>query len=56
MLALLVVERGVEEEPVVLDLEVAVLLADPALAEGDELLALGECAQGHSPFFEGDWH
>src|SRR5947209_2872630 len=34
----LVVERRVEEEAVVLDLEVAVLLADAALAQGDELL------------------
>ena len=39
-----------------LDLEVLVLLADPALAEGDELLALGEGAHRHGPLFEGNRH
>src|ERR671930_379436 len=38
----LVVERRIEEEAVVLDLEVLVLLADAALAERQQLLALGE--------------
>ena len=33
-----------------------VLLADPALAEGEQLLALGERAHGDGPFFERDWH
>src|SRR5207244_2085472 len=56
VLALLVVEGGVEEEAVVLDLKVAVLLADPALAQGHELLALGERAHSHSPFLECDRH
>jgi hypothetical protein len=52
----LVVERGVEEEPVVLDLEVAVLLADSALAEREQLLALGKRPHRDGPFFESDWH
>src|SRR5215211_265064 len=52
----LVVERRVEEEAVVLDLEVLVGLADAALAERDELLALGERAHSDSPFLESDWH
>ena len=52
----LVVERGVEEEAVVLDLEMLVLLADSALAEREELLALGESADRHSPFLESHWH
>ena len=33
-LALLVIESGVEEEPIVLDLEVLVLLANSTLAQG----------------------
>ena len=52
----LVVEGGVEEEAVVLELEVLVLLADPALAQGQELLALGEGAHRYGPFFEGNRH
>src|ERR687895_1476646 len=52
----LVVERGVEEEAVVLDLEMLVLLTDSALAEGEELLAFGERAHGYGPFLECDWH
>src|SRR5829696_2975923 len=52
----LMVERGVEEELVVLDLEVLVLLPDPTLAEGDELLALGQGADRHGPLFESDRH
>src|SRR5687768_12243192 len=52
----LVVERGIEEEAVVLDLEMLVLLADSPLAEGEELLALGERAHGYGPFLECDWH
>jgi hypothetical protein len=52
----LVVEGGVEEEPLVLYLEVLVLLANPSLAEGEELLALGESAHGDGPFLESDWH
>jgi hypothetical protein len=44
-----VVEGGVEEEALVLELEVLVLLADSALAEGEQLLTLGECAYGYSP-------
>ena len=52
----LVVEGGVEEELVVLDLEVQVVLADPALAQRQQLLTLGEGAHGYSPLFESDWH
>ena len=52
----LVVERGVEEEAVVLQLEVLAVLADAALAEGEELLALGERTDGDRPFLEGNWH
>ena len=52
----LVVEGGVEEEAVVLELEVPVLLADAALAQGQELLTLGERAHCYGPFFECDWH
>ena len=43
----LVVEGRVEEELLVLELEVLVLLADPALAQRDELLTLGR-ARGPS--------
>ena len=52
----LVVEGRIEEELVVLDLEVLVLLADTALAEGDQLLALGQRPHGHGPLFESNRH
>ena len=52
----LVVEGRIEEELVVLDLEVLVVLADSALAEGDELLALGQRSHGHGPLFECNRH
>src|SRR5204863_9398388 len=52
----LMVEGGVEEEAIVLDLEMAVLLADSPLAEREELLAFGEGAHGDGPFFESDRH
>jgi hypothetical protein len=52
----LVVERGVEEEAVVLDLEVAMLFADAALAQREELLTLGEGAHSHSPLFQSNRH
>jgi len=51
-----VVEGRVEEEPLVLDLEVLLRLADAALSERDELLTLGERADGHRPFLESNWH
>ena len=54
--AALVVERRVQEEAVVLEREVLVGLADAALAERHELLALGERAHGDGPFLECDWH
>ena len=46
----LVVEGRVEEEALVLELEVLVLLADAALAQGQQLLALGESADRYGPF------
>jgi len=52
----LMVEGGVQEELVVLDLEVLVLLADPALAQREQLLTLREGAHGHSPFLQSNWH
>ena len=52
----LVVEGGVEEEALVLELEVLVLLADSALAKGEELLALGERAHRYGPFLESNRH
>src|SRR2546421_4555955 len=52
----LVVEGGVEEEPVVLYLEMLVPLADPALPQGDELLALRLRSHGHGPLFESNRH
>src|SRR5436309_898965 len=50
------VERWVQEEPVVLKLEVLVGLANTALAKGQELLAFGESPHGHGPFFESNRH
>ena len=52
----LVVEGRVEEEALVLELEVLVLLADAALAQGEQLLTLGESADRYSPFLESDRH
>src|SRR5919197_3095453 len=52
----LMVDGGIEEEAVVLDLEVPVLLPDPALAQGQELLTLGKRTNGYGPLFERDWH
>ena len=46
----LVVEGRIEEEPLVLELEVLVLLANSALAKREQLLTLGESADGYSPF------
>ena len=52
----LVVERGVQEEAVVVQLEVLVGLADAALAERQKLLSLGKGPHGHGPFFESNRH
>ncbi len=50
------VEGGVEEEAVVLHPEVLVGLPDAALAQGEELLAFGEGADGYRPFLQSNWH
>jgi len=52
----LVVERRVQEEAVVLELEMLFGLAYTALAQGDQLLAFGEGADGDRPFLESNWH
>ena len=53
----LVLERGIEEEAVVIELEVLGGVTEAgALAQGDELLALGERTDGDRPFLESDWH
>jgi hypothetical protein len=52
----LVVEGRVEEELVVLDFEVLLVFADTALAEGDELLTLGQRSHGHGPLFQCNRH
>jgi hypothetical protein len=52
----LVIEGGIEEEPIMLDLEVLVLLPNAPLAEGHELLPLGKGTHRDSPLFEGNRH
>jgi len=52
----LMLERRIQEESLVVELEVLVVLADAALAQGDELLALGERADGDRPFLESSRH
>src|SRR5947209_16305242 len=52
----LVVEGRIQEEALVLDAKALRGLADPTLAKGDQLLALGEGADGDRPFFESNWH
>ncbi len=54
--ARLVVEGRVEEEALVGEPEGLAGLADAALAEGDQLLAFRQSADGDSPFFESNWH
>ena len=51
----LVLERRIQEEPVVFQAELPVRLAR-GLAQRHELLALGESADSDSPFLEGNWH
>ena len=55
-IARLVVEGGVQEEALVGEPEGLAGLADAALAEGYELLAFRQGADGDSPFFESNWH
>jgi hypothetical protein len=52
----LVVERRVQEEAVVIELEVLVRLADTALAQRDQLLSLGKRADGDRPLLERNRH
>src|SRR5581483_4130463 len=52
----LVIERGVEEKTLVIELEMFVRLANATLAQGEELLALGERPHSHGPFFESNRH
>ncbi len=54
--AALVVEGGVQEEALVREPEGLAGLAHAALAQGDELLAFRESADGDRPFFESNWH
>src|SRR3954453_7001803 len=52
-----VLEGRIQEEAIVLELEVLAVVAKPAApAQGDELLAFGERADGDRPFLEGNWH
>ena len=55
-IARLVVEGGVQEEALVGEPERLAGLADSALAEGYELLAFRQSADGDGPFFESNWH
>jgi hypothetical protein len=52
----LVVERRIQEEAVVVELEVLVGLADPTLAERDQLLPFGKRADGDRPLLERNRH
>src|SRR5579875_1303069 len=52
----LVVERRIQEEPLVIELEVLLRLADAALAQSEELFALGQRSHGDGPFFESNRH
>ena len=51
-----VLEGGVQEEAIVFELEMFAVVANATLAQGDQLLALGESADGDRPFLEGNWH
>ena len=55
-IARLVIEGGVQEEALVGEPERLSGFADAALAEGYQLLAFGEGADGDRPFFESNWH
>ena len=48
----LMIKRRVEEESLVIELEMFVGLANAPLAEGQELLALGESPHRHGPFLK----
>jgi hypothetical protein len=50
------VERGIEEEPLVSEVEVAAWLPDSALAEREQLLTLGKRPNGDGPFLESNRH
>src|ERR1700735_2025722 len=50
------IEGGVQEEALVGEPERLSGFADATLAQGDQLLAFGEGADGDRPFFESNWH
>ena len=52
----LVIERGIEEEAVMLDAEALVGFANSTLSQGDELLAFGERTDGDRPLLERNRH
>jgi hypothetical protein len=52
----LVIEGGIEEEAVVVQLEMPAVLPDAALPERQQLLAFGKRTDCDGPFFERDWH
>ena len=52
----LVVECRVQEELLVVELEVLLGLADAALTQGQELLALSKRPHSYGPFFESNRH
>ncbi len=50
------IERRIQKEAMVLDAKALVGLANAALSQGDELLALGERADGDRPLLERNRH
>jgi hypothetical protein len=52
----LMVERGVQKETVMLQLEVLIRFPDSTFAERQQLLSLSERADGDRPFFESNRH
>jgi hypothetical protein len=52
----LVIERRIQEEPLVCQAEGSVGLRRDALADCQELLTFRQSADRDSPFFESNWH
>src|SRR5579862_4712788 len=50
------IERRVQKEPVVVQLEVLVGLTNAALAKGQKLLSFGKGPHGDGPFFKSNRH